>query len=105
MTTDLDGAMSGLRGWRRAGEQYANRGGSLLPLDYQVDVALDEIEWRRDPEGAEEDELERPTAQQLTWAMEGMSQHFGDAGLGEDLQIVHAFLEQPSLFSEQELAA
>lgn len=101
----LEDAMRGLRGWRSAGEQYANRGGSILPLDYQVDVALDEIEWRLDPEYAREDEIERPDEQQLAWGMAGMQAHFGDCGLGEDLQVVHAFLEQPLLFSERELAA
>lgn len=101
----LDDAMGGLRGWRWAGEQYANRGGRIETLDYQVDVALDEIEWRRDPEGAADDEVERPSEDQLAWAMAGMLDHFGDGCLGEDLQVIHAFLEQPSLFSERELAA
>lgn len=104
-STQLDDAISGLRGWRSAGEQYANRGGSILPLDYQVDVALDEIEWRRDPECAREDEIERPDEKHLAWAMAGMHDHFGDGSLGEDLQVVHAFLEQPALFSEREMAA
>lgn len=104
-TDQLDDAISGLRGWRRAGEQYANRGGSILQLDYQVDAALDEVEWRRDPEYARENEIERPDKKRLAWAMAGMSAHFGDGCLGEDLQVVHAFLEQPSLFSEGEMTA
>jgi hypothetical protein len=96
----LDEALRGLRGFRRAGEQYANRGGSILPLDYHIDIALDEIEWRRDPASARDDELERPDEQQIALAMAGFQPYLGDGCLGEDLQTVHDFLEQPELFSD-----
>lgn len=91
----LDDAICGLRGWRSAGEQYANRGGRLMQLDYQVDVALDEIEYRRDPDASPDDlGFERPDEKRLTWAMDGMREHFDDGCLGEDLQVVHDYLEQ-----------
>jgi hypothetical protein len=55
----LDDAVRGLRGWLDAGEQYARRGGSLIRLDADVAIILDELAWRRDPEAAREEELER----------------------------------------------
>jgi hypothetical protein len=90
--TELIGAISRLRGWRRAGENHANSGGSILQLDRQVDIALDEIDWRQDPENASEEEIQRPAKDRLEWAMEGMANHFKDDIMGRDLEVICHYL-------------
>lgn len=70
-----------------------------MQLDYQVDVALEEIEWQRDPDSAHDEEIERPSAERLAWAMSGIRDNFNLDCMGEDLKVVHEFLEQPALFA------
>lgn len=90
--TELIGAISRLRAWRRAGESHANNGGNVLQLDRQVDIALDEIDWRQDPENASEEEIQRPRKDRLQWAINGMSNHFKDEIMGKDLEVICNYL-------------
>lgn len=101
---ELSDAVCGLRGWREAGEQAANRGNprALLTLDAMVQIALDELEWREMKrrkfslyllEGVDE----RPTKRQLAWALEGIAAHCDfnrDDDFGSDLRTVHAALTE-----------
>lgn len=88
----LDEAVHNLRFWREAGEGYANRGGQLEELDHQVDVALEELAWRRDPIEAEADEIERPTLRRFVWAMKGLKANKDTGNFGDDIKVVHAWL-------------
>lgn len=107
LAVDLSDAVCGLRGWRDAGEQAANRGNprALLPLDAMVQVALDELEWREMKrrggfslyliKGVDK----RPTKKQLKWALEGIAAHDDfsrDDDFGSDLRTVHAALAEKS---------
>ena len=86
-------AMTGLRGWRSAGESHANRGGSLTNLDDAVDVALAEAEWRLDAEAASEDAVERPSDARLSSALDEMRALKEEGPLADDVSILLRWLD------------
>lgn len=76
----VDDAVSRLRGWLDAGEQYA-RAGSTMRLDVFVSIALAQL-----------DGSEPPTAERLGWAIDGIKAHVDDELLGDDLRTLLAAL-------------
>ena len=89
----IDDAMTGLRGWRSAGESHANRGGDLTCLDDNVEAALSEAEWRLDAEAASEDEIERPSDAELSNALVAMRQLKEDGPLARDIAVLLRWLD------------
>ena len=89
----VNGAMTGLRGWLSAGKSHADRGGSLISLDSYVETALAEVEWRLDAEAADEDETERPSDEELSVALAGMRGLKEDGPLADDVAILLEWLD------------
>jgi hypothetical protein len=89
---EIEDAAGRLRGWLQAGEDHAQRGGKLLPLDVDVAIMLDELEWRRDPEAAAEEEIERRSDETVRSAIESAlrtdQRVLGDGVLGRDIRTV-----------------
>ena len=84
----VNGAMTGLRGWLSAGKSHADRGGSLISLDSYVETALAEVEWRLDAKAADEDETERPSDEELSITLAGMRGLKEDGPLADDVAIL-----------------
>lgn len=94
---DLDEAIGALGAWLSAGYAYQRRGGDRLELDDQVEIALNEVAWRQDSENAAEEEIERPDAYSLKWAINGLAQNTESGAFGTDIATVHAFLIQEQM--------
>lgn len=89
----LSEAVAGLRGWRSAGENHADRGGDLTHLDDAVETALSEAEWRLDAEAASEDEIERPSDAEFSNAIAAMHGFKDDGPLARDIAILLRWLD------------
>lgn len=90
----ISGAMTGLRGWLSAGKSHADRGGSPISLDGYVETALAEVEWRLDAEAADEDQIERPSDEALSVALDGMREFKEDGPLAEDVAVLLQWLDE-----------
>ncbi len=89
----VNGAMTGLRGWLSAGKNHADRGGSPISLDGYVETALAEVEWRLDAKAADEDETERPSDEELSVALAGMRGLKEDGPLADDVALLLEWLD------------
>lgn len=90
----LESAIERLGGWRSAGESYANRGGELLDLDEYVQTCLEELHWREYGKPPFFGPDERPSRDDMVWALRGITHNFEDDLLGDDLRIIHAALTE-----------
>lgn len=90
----LPGATMRLRGFLAAGYSYENRGGNHDPLDDDIEIALDMLQWANHPEEAKEQETPRwrnLAAHDISVEFEATQ---GEGPLEDDLRFVGAALRR-----------